>query len=462
MKSNLSKYKVLFINPRDLSVPTPYVKTTTHAALLLENRISCNIIEPKASSLLHKNIVELIILNETKIVCISAFPSTLPDAYATIKQIKKECKNVILVLEGYMVNADPKAVKELDTDFGIYGDSEFTFLNLCKSIIDNKQIDTRMEGLIINEPILVVNKRAQINNINLLPDPAFHLLPIGKYYSASTNKKYMILFTDRGCPYNCNFCASPAQMKYRTLDTDRVVKQISHLVNELGVGWVEFMDLTFTINRKRVIEICKKIINAEINFDWACETRADLLDDELLDWMKKAGCTKITIGVESGNEALRYATGKKIKNHIFEEVFLNCKRKGIKVMANYIIGHPNETFSSAWETISSSIKLNPFNVLFTKMIPLPDVDIFKILVSKNELDPNIWYKYMKGKVPFPVYYPKEIGKLKMELIYRLAYIKFYLRFSSFMKYGHLMRDRAFFKHSIGVWLRFVFGSTIYK
>ena len=222
------------------------------------------------------------------------------------------------------------------------------------------------------------------------------------------------------------------------------------------------MDLTFTINKKRTLEICNAIIESNLKFEWACETRADLLDNELLVKMKEAGCTKITIGVESGNEVLRYATGKKIKNHVFEEVFQKCKKNGIKVMANYIIGHPNETVSTALETINSSIKLNPFNVLFTKMTPLPDVDIYKTLVSNNELDSNIWYEYMRGKVPFPVYYPNGIGKLKMEFIYRLAYVLFYLRLSSFFKYGNLLRDWVFFKHSIGVWLRFVFGSTIYK
>lgn len=462
MKFDSRKSEVLFVNPRDLSVPTPYIKTATHAALLLENSISCSIIEPKASSISHKEILEFIKQNNTKIVCISVFPSNLPDAYTTIKRIKKECNDVQLVLEGYMVNADPKAVKELGTDYGIYGDSEFTLLKLCKSILDTTQVDFNLDGLIINESHLIVNKPAQINDINILPDPAFHLLPIGKYYSASTNKNYMILFTDRGCPYNCNFCASPAQMKYRTLNSDRIVKQINQLVNELGVEWIEFMDLTFTTNRKRVIEICKKIIDAEISFDWACETRADLLDDELLDWMKKAGCTKITIGVESGNEQLRFATGKKIKNNVFEEVFIKCKNKGIKVMANYIIGHPDETFKTAWQTIISSLKLNPFNVLFTKMTPLPDVDLYKTLVANNEINSNIWYEYMRGRTPFPVYYPKRIGKLKMELTYRLAYILFYLRPSSFKKYKHLLVNWVFFKRSIGVWLRFIFGSTIYK
>jgi anaerobic magnesium-protoporphyrin IX monomethyl ester cyclase len=301
-----------------------------------------------------------------------------------------------------------------------------------------------------------------IRDLNSLPIPSYELLPTGKYYSASTNKRYMVLFTDRGCPYSCSFCASAAQMKYRFLSVDNVILHLKKLVVDLEVEWVEFMDLTFTINKRRTIELCKKIVEENLVFDWACETRADLLSDELLDWMKKAGCKKITIGVESGNEELRIETGKKISDECFKEVFEKCDERGIKVMANYIFGHPNETMGTAWETIMSSIKLKPFNVLFTKMTPLPDVDLFKKLLADKEIEADLWYQYMKGEILFPVYYPSKIGKRKMEFMYRMAFIIFYCRPVSFLKFGRMMTDFRFLKRSIFVWGTFVFGKTIYK
>jgi radical SAM superfamily enzyme YgiQ (UPF0313 family) len=178
--------------------------------------------------------------------------------------------------------------------------------------------------------------------------------------------------------------------------------------------------------------------------------------------MKEAGCYKITIGVESGNEKIRYATGKLIDNEKFVEVFNMCNEIGIKTMANFIIGHPNEAIKDVLETIKFSIKLRPFNVLYTKMTPLPDVDLYFILRNNKRISADIWYKYMKNQIPFPVYYPETIGKPTMELLYRFAYIVFYFRPSSLFKYAKIFSDFRFAYLSLKVTLRFIFGKTIYK
>jgi radical SAM superfamily enzyme YgiQ (UPF0313 family) len=222
------------------------------------------------------------------------------------------------------------------------------------------------------------------------------------------------------------------------------------------------MDLTFTINKRRTIEICKGILEAQLEFDWACETRADLLDDELLGYMSQAGCKKITIGVESGNERIRDTTGKEISNSEFIEKFALCEKHGIKTMANFIIGHPNETFKTVMETINFSLKLDSFNVLFTKMTPLPDVEVYFKGVKNNEVKKDVWYEYMSGAQAFPVYYPKTIGKWKMELLYRFAFVRFYCRPRAIVKYGSLFKNPVFAYSSIKVFLRFVFGKTLYK
>lgn len=468
MKNTGNQYNeidVLFINPRDLTVPAPYVKTTTYAALLLQHKIKAQILEPKASALSHDYILDYIEKHQVKILCISAFPSTLPDAYQMINKIKRKfgSSKIKIVLEGYQVNADPHAVLELDVDFGVYGDGEYSFLELIQSLLAGEDPNQELDGIIYNNRgLLKVNERAFIRNLNQLPVPSFELLPVGKYYSASTNKKYMVLFTDRGCPYNCSFCASAAQMKYRFLSVENVIVQLKKLVNDLDVEWVEFMDLTFTLNKRRTIEICKQIIEEQLHFDWACETRADCLDEDVLAWMQKAGCKKITIGVESGNEQLRIETGKKITDAQFKEVLDQCASYDIKVMVNYIFGHPNETLGTAWQTIKSSISLNAFNVLYTKMTPLPDVDLFRVLLEKGEIRKDLWYQYMRGEIPFPVYYPPQIGKWKMEFMYRLAFVLFYCRPVSVVKFGKMMTDFRFFRRSLAVWFTFVFGKTIYK
>jgi anaerobic magnesium-protoporphyrin IX monomethyl ester cyclase len=460
----MSKVDVLFINPRDLSVPIPYIKNTTLAAVLLENGYQCEIIEPAAESKSLNAILDYIKTKNPLIVCVSIFPSTLPDGYKTISAIKSNFPSISIVVEGYMINADKNVVLQTNADFGVFGDCEYTFLELTNYLYKKCDLDLKaIDGLVINQNgSLVVNKPAFIKDLNNLPVPAFHLLPIGRYYTASSNKCFMIMYTDRGCPYDCNFCANPTQKRYRFLSTDNVIKHIKVLVEDLGVEYLEFMDLTFTINKRRTIDICRGILSANLKFEWACETRADLLDLELLEIMKLAGCYKITIGVESGNAAIRYSTGKKIDDQTFLKIFDLCKQVGIKTMANFIFGHKEETVSSIFDTIYFSLKLNPYNVLYTKMIPLPDVDLFFDLVKQGEVNLTLWYQYMKEEVSFPVYYPKSVGFFKMELLYRLAYVIFYFRLSSIFKYSKMFSSPRFAYLSIGVVLRFIFGKTIYK
>jgi len=461
-KSN-DEIDILFINPRDLSAPAPYIRLAQLSSVLAENQLTSKIIEPAASRVSHSEIIKQIGQCKPAVICLGVFPSTLPDANKTVIAIRKFYPDIPLVLEGYQVNADPNAVLEIGADYGIRGDTEYCFLCLCKSLVKGEEPPEDLSGLLINrQGKLIINPPAFIEEINDLPIPDYGKLPLGKYFSASTNKKYMTVFTARGCPYDCNFCASAAQMKYRCLTEDNVMRHLRHLVAELGVEWIEFMDLTFTISKKRVTAICERIGKAGLNFDWGCETRADLIDDELLNVMKKAGCKKITIGVEAGSETIRFATGKKISNEKFIRAFSLCRKHGIKTMANFIFGHPGEREEEMRETIRFALDLKPFNILFTRMVPLPDVEIFQQGVVEGRIDKAIWYRYMREEVDFPLYYPETIEKKRMDALYRSAYLRFYLSRRTILNYLPLFTDLVFFIKSIFIFFRLTFGKTIYK
>ena len=454
---------VLFINPRDLVAADPYIKLANIAGVLLQNNFNCEIIEPAASNISQKQIIERIRNKKPLVICIAAFPSTLPDAYSNVQQIKKEFPEIPIVLEGYHVNADAEAVREMGVDYGIIGDGEFTFLKLLQCLKNKTSPPEDLDGLIINQGSkLIINKPALVDDLDGLPLPAYHLLPVGKYYSASTNKKYMICFTTRGCPYNCSFCASPAQMKYRYISNENVLKHVDKLVGDLGVQWIEFMDLTFTISKKRTLEMCDAIIAHGVKFEWGCETRADLVDEEILRKMKEAGCKKITFGVEAGSEKIRYQTGKKITNEKFIKAFDLCRKVGIKTMANFIIGHPNETENELKETVRFAKQLRPFNVFFTRMIPMPDVDIYENGVKNGEITKDIWYKYMRGETGHPVYVPKTLTPALMDKYYKKAYTNFYFSFDALQNYSKLFLDTSFLLRSVPIFLRITFGKPVFK
>ncbi|MCF8463367.1 MAG: B12-binding domain-containing radical SAM protein [Flavobacteriales bacterium] len=463
LKTKSSDVEVVFINPRDLVACVPYVKLASLAGTLRGNGIRSLIIEPTATRLSTADVVQRIIDIDPKIVCIGAFPSTLPDAYKLTCELKKEVPNTTLILEGYHVNADPSILVEMDIEWGLRGDAELAFVNLCKHILSGESFDNSIPGLVhYIGGILKDNGPATIKDLDSLPLPAYDLLSVERYYSASTNKRYMQLFTTRGCPYNCNFCANPTQMSFRYLSNERVLQHLNVLVKDCRVEWVEFMDLTFTVNRKRTLSMCQAIIDFGVHFDWGCETRADLIDEELLLKMKDAGCKKITFGVESGAEHVRFRTGKKITNQQCIEAFDLCRKHGVKTMANFIFGHPNETESEMWETVRFAAKLKPFNVMFTRMVPMPDVEVYKLGIKEKQFGSDVWVRYMKGEIEHPTYIPNTIDKSLMNKMYQLAYLRYYLSLRVMRSYLPLLIEPKFFVQSIIVFGRMAFGKPVFK
>lgn len=459
----MKKIDCLFVNPRDLVGADAYIRLASLAAVIRQNGYTFKIIEPAAEKVSREEILQNIEEYRPAIVCIGAFPSTLPDAYLLSRMIKQRFPDIVQVLEGYHVNADPSILREIDIPFGVHGDAEFAFLHLCRHICSGHALNNEQEGLILyQDGVLTVNRPGFIKDIHTLPMAAYDSLPIGRYYSASTNKVYMKYFSTRGCPYDCNFCASAPQMKYRYLEAGRVVDELEILVKRLGVEWVEFMDLTFTMSRKRTIEICDEIVARNLVFDWGCETRADKIDEELLQRMKAAGCKKITFGVESGSEEVRYRTGKRISNRQFIEAFQLCHRLGLKTMANFIFGHPGETASDMEQTVQFARTLKPFNALFLRMIPLPDVDVFKQGVQQGTIPPDIWVRYMKGECGHPVYYPESVTPAIMDRYVRTAYTRFYLNPSTIASYMPLFTNFRFVKKSAGIFFTMAFGKPVFK
>jgi radical SAM superfamily enzyme YgiQ (UPF0313 family) len=222
------------------------------------------------------------------------------------------------------------------------------------------------------------------------------------------------------------------------------------------------MDLTFTVNRKRTEELCNAILDSGMQFEWACETRVDCLTESLIVLMKKAGCRKITFGVESGSERVRYSTGKKIPDAKFFEVFDLCRKHGIRTMANFILGNPGETIQEARESALMARKLRAFNVLFTRLIPLPDISLFEEGVKAGKIDKNVWVNYMRNGGDLPVYCPGPMSYSEVDKVYKEAYLKFYWSPRVLMNYLPMFFKPSYLFQSIQVFMKLTFGSPKFK
>lgn len=201
----------------------------------------------------------------------------------------------------------------------------------------------------INDKIINTNR---LSNIDLDSIPRFPFEDFynryRKYYDWNFvfhNISPIFTFnTSRGCPYNCSFCSVRKiwGRKYTYMSAKKIIDDIKYVIS-LGAKGVYFREDNFTINNKRVIEFCKYLITNNIKISWACETRVDTIDYELMKLMNKAGCIGFYVGVEHLSDHMLEVFNKQTTVNQILKFFENTYKLNIKTAASFIVKHPEET-----------------------------------------------------------------------------------------------------------------------
>ena len=294
-------------------------------------------------------------------------------ALEVVSEAKKVSKNTTIVLIGLHPTARPQdCLMNTDVDFVVIGEPENTVSELVASLEQGKCDFKGIDGLGFRDngkPVLT-SKRVPIKDLDSLPFPARHLLPMDVYYEAvkenplrgEISKPWTALVTSRGCPYNCVFCSNCIVWgkTWRARSPKNVVDELEHVVKIYGVKQIDFLDDNITLDKNRMAEICDLIIQRGLHFEWFTPNgvRADKLDEPLLRKMKKAGCKKIRVAPESGvQRVVDNIIGKNLDLKSVEQAVIACKKVGIKVGCFFVIGLIGETKADMEETIKFAYKL---------------------------------------------------------------------------------------------------------
>jgi radical SAM superfamily enzyme YgiQ (UPF0313 family) len=166
------------------------------------------------------------------------------------------------------------------------------------------------------------------------------------------------------------------------------------------VSFFYFSDDTFTMNPGRVIEICKRIIERNLKIAWYAISRVDQVDEEMLYWMRRAGCIQISYGVESGSVKIRKALGKPVKIEEIKRAFALTTRYGILSRAYFIYGAPGETWETIQETINLMEEIKPLSAIFYILDVFPGTRLYSEFQKRNGITDDIWLKKMEGIMYF--------------------------------------------------------------
>lgn len=347
------------------------------------------------------------------------------------KEIKENFPDIFVLVGGPHPTVLPEeCMKEASwIDAVGIGECEYSMLEAVNNIEKGKSLKD-VKGLFYREngKILKNSLREPPQDLDKLPFPARHLLEDIKEYipSATEYKRLPVLsmMASRGCVFRCLFCSNITGKVIRFRTPGNVLTEIDELVEKYGTKDIYFFDDTFTTNKKWVMEICDLLIERDYDLIWSAQGRANTVDREILEKMKKAGCWKIFYGFESClqknlNMLRKGITLEQIKNatKLTQEI-------GIEVEGSFIFGIPGETYSDALKTIESVKKLNPDYVKFYPLTPLPGTDLMKNVNEYGKLLIKNFSEFTEARVVFT---PHTMTKDELEFLIPKAYKEFYLR-----------------------------------
>ncbi|MBN2421478.1 radical SAM protein [Candidatus Woesearchaeota archaeon] len=387
------------------SAKTPPIGIMYLAAVLKQNNYDVEILDAEASNLnLQETLKEIRRINPD-ILGMTCTTPLYNAALIIAKDLRKDNKQMKIVLGGPHISALPyESVSNPEIDFIVKGEGEYSFLNLVKGIEKSKNEKnydfSQLKGigyLIDGKPFLTPPQEL-IQNLDELPFPARELTDMDKYLKLYTGKKYSLMVTSRGCPYQCIFCDSVITFGKRTRfrSPDNVIAEIKELVEKYGITDITFSDDTFTLDKERTIEICKKIVENNLDIKFICSSRANTIDEERLEWLKKAGCIQITFGIESGDDNILRIIKKGITTDMARKAIALVKKYGIGTHASYMLGNPGETLETVRKTINFARELDTDYAQFSIATPFPGTEMWDMaskqgLIKIKDFSKFTWY-----------------------------------------------------------------------
>jgi len=428
--------KVLLIYPnwQDPLYSTLPIGLASIAALLLKNSFEVDVLDCSALNLGIEGIRDKIKSSQPDLVGISAMTPMIFESYKIAEAVKNGC-NAQVAIGGVHPSLCPEEVVENEfVDYAIVGEGEYVFLDLCKAIRDKKGFDGIKGVYYLEEGKPKYNGVCELTeNLDDLPFPAVDLFPLDKYHqSIGETSKFMTMITSRGCPYMCTYCVNSSNAlfgkKYRTMSAERVVSEIQFYVEKYGVTEIDFYDDNFTSDVKRLVKFCDLLQQKGIKIKWKCSSRVETIDEGILRKMKDAGCYLIAYGVESGdrdilNSVKRFTSFEKV-----EEVFSLTHKVGIRTVAYFMIGFPDETKETIKRTVDFAIKIDPTYVQFSLITPYPHTQMFTDYLDQGLLLEKDWSKYNYiGESASPIIKTKYLSSSELHEEYRKAIKRFYFR-----------------------------------
>ena len=329
-----------------------------------------------------------------QIVGITCGSATYARCIETAKAIKEAAPNCKVVVGGWHASYVPDSLlANPEIDYVVMGEGERAMTQLAACIINgDESAATAIAGVAcIRQGTTIKNPPKFIENMDEIPYPARHLLPLDLYdrtIEYLNVKPADVMSIARGCIFNCGFCETRKLWGNicRAFSPQRVIGEIEDLQGRYGTKGIYFINDNFTLRKKETLELCNLMVKNKLDLEWVCDTRVDLVNQELLEAMSRAGCKTIWFGVESGSQRVLQSIGRNTSLAQIETAFKLCRKNGIQTACSFMLGVPGETLKDMEESLRFAKKLDPDWCVFNVFIANPDSRLYQEVLDSKSYD----------------------------------------------------------------------------
>lgn len=416
--------KILLIYPpgfnQSHNVKTPFIDVYPPIGLyylnsfLMQNGYDCKVYDFFFDTWSY---IEVVLREENAdIIGISCLSETRQNSLKLISIIQKINKKSKIIFGGHhSTHMYEQLLNHYEIDYVVLGEGEIKLLNLLK-VIEGKLPLESVKGIAykINGRVIKNGSHLDdlIEDLDFLPFPYSEAqltlfkkyLPIIYRYPIEVEHlsqfaeifekgKCAMIATSRGCPFNCKFCAASVFWgnKYRLRSPENIVDEIEFYHKSLGILFFKILDSTFTLIPERSIQVCKELVNRNLNIFFECFSRPESITEELVLWLKKAGCICISLGVESGSKKILHAINKSSTVGTIIKSFSILNKYDLLAEPFLMVGNPGETEVTIKKTISLLRLIKPQRIRISKTSLLPGTNLYRIAKEQGFIDDNFWH-----------------------------------------------------------------------
>lgn len=380
------------------NITRPYLGLLYVAAMLKKiTHIEAEIIHAPLNHLTLENIKNIILVEKPDIIGFSVLTFNLLNCLTVSQSIKSYCPQTKICFGGWHPTLYPKQTLQFDSvDYIVIGEGEYTFVELVETLQLKKTTEdlSKIHGLgyKIQNQIKINPARSLITNLDVLPFPYQNFNELKKHSNIlAYSDNFANISTARGCPYGCIFC-DVRRTQYRTRSIANILEEIEYL-NKKGIREFYIQDDNFTINTENAIQFCEQLVKKRLNIKYKISARIDHINDELLSQLKRSGCYRIHLGVESGSQRILDYLEKGITIAQIKNAFRLAHKHHMVTFAYIMIGVPTETQEEIKKTLQLVNEIKPEYLHCSICTPMPKTLLYQRLLKEGEIADDYWEKF---------------------------------------------------------------------